>query len=72
MAAVISHLYRDEGLQPPLTGVYLSIPSLMGPDNAPEKYRHEHHSREQNKNAPILNEAASKLFQGEISRSGPA
>ena len=64
MAAVVSHLYRDDGLQPPLTGVYLSIPSLMSPEVVPEKYRHEHTSREENKDAPVLNEAATKIFRG--------
>ena len=59
----ISHLARDEKLQPPLTGVYLSIPSIMPPELAPEKYRHEHTSREDNKDAPILNGGAMKLFR---------
>ena len=62
IAAVISHLHRDEKLQPPLTGVYQSIPSPMSPENVPKKYRDQHQSREQNKDAPILNEAARKLI----------
>lgn len=28
-AAVASHLYRDEGISPPLTGCFLSIPSTV-------------------------------------------
>ena len=64
ISCVISHLYRDEQLQPPLTGIYLSIPSTMDPKVVPEKYRHEHVSREQNKDAPILNGDAVKLFRG--------
>lgn len=60
--AVVSHLYRDEGISPPLTGLFLSIPTIMEPEVVPEKYRHEYLSREQNKDAPILDEEAMSLF----------
>jgi hypothetical protein len=59
---VVSHLYRDDELSPPLTGVYLSIPACMGPDVVPAKYKNVYLSREQNKNAPILNAESMGLF----------
>lgn len=63
MAATISHLYRDEGGNPPLTGVYLSIPSLLSPEAVPEKYKSQYLSRDQNKDAPILNEGSIRFFR---------
>lgn len=62
-AAVLSHAYRDEGLQPKLTGAYLSIPACVPPELVPEKYRGFYLSREQNKNAPILGQDAMDLFE---------
>ena len=64
LAAVISHLYRDEQMSPPLTGTYLSIPILLSPEAVPEKYKDQYLSREQNKTAPILNKEALDLFKG--------
>jgi len=61
-SAVASHLYRDEGLSPPLTGVYLSIPSTCPPEHLPEKYKEFYLSREQNKNAPVVNNSTLALF----------
>jgi hypothetical protein len=64
MAASISHLYRDESISPPLTGIYLSIPSLLSPEVVPAEYNDQYLSRDQNQNAPILNKSALKLFRG--------
>ena len=64
LSAVLSHLYRDEQIQPPLTGVYLSIPSIMNEKAIPEKYKNDFTSAEENKNAPILDAAAMKVFRG--------
>jgi acetyl esterase/lipase len=64
LAAVISHLYRDEQISPPLTGIYLSVPILLSPEAVPEKLKDQYLSREQNKNAPILNKEAMTLFRG--------
>src|SRR5256885_3196181 len=55
LAAVISHIYRDEKMSPPLTGIYLSVPMLVCPEAVPGKFKHQYLSREQNKTAPILN-----------------
>jgi acetyl esterase/lipase len=61
-STVVSHLYRDEGLSPPLTGVYLSIPSTRPPEHLPEKYKEFYLSREQNKNAPVVNNSTLALL----------
>ncbi|KAF9883656.1 hypothetical protein FE257_003090 [Aspergillus nanangensis] len=63
MAAAISHLYRDEQAQPPLTGIYLSIPSLVSPEAVAEKYKPLYSSRVDNANALILNDASMGLFR---------
>jgi acetyl esterase/lipase len=68
MAAAITHLARDEKLTPALTGCWLSIPSLLSPTVVPEKYKKDYLSREQNKDAPILNEGAIALFRSEYQR----
>jgi hypothetical protein len=68
MAAAIAHLARDEKLTPALTGCWLSIPSLLSPTVVPEKYKKDYLSREQNKDAPILNEGAIALFRSEYQR----
>lgn len=62
-AAIVSHLYTDEGLQPPLTGSWLSIPATMLPEVVPEDYKTLYLSREQNKHAPLLDEGALKFFE---------
>ena len=64
LATVISHLYRDEKMSPPLTGIYLSVPILVSPEAVPGKFKYQYLSREQNKNAPILNKEAMALFRG--------
>ncbi|KUJ23210.1 alpha/beta-hydrolase [Mollisia scopiformis] len=61
--AVVTHLYRDDKLSPPLTGAYLSIPACMAAELCPEKYKSVWLSREQNKDAPILNNDSMGLFE---------
>lgn len=67
-SAVLPHLYRDDKLSPPLTGVFLSIPACIAPDVLPPKYKKVYLSREQNKNAPILNAASMQLFESKDCR----
>jgi acetyl esterase/lipase len=62
-AAVVSHVYRDEKITPPLTGLYLSIPRVSGPEVVPDKYKARYLSHEQNKDAPILNHGVMKLLE---------
>ncbi|KAJ5621151.1 hypothetical protein N7510_005135 [Penicillium lagena] len=63
MAAAISHLYRDQNIQPPLTGIYLSIPSVLAPQAVPEKYKSQYLSRKENANGLILDDGAIALFR---------
>ncbi|TAQ90325.1 hypothetical protein B7494_g1347 [Chlorociboria aeruginascens] len=63
LAVVLSHLYRDEGLSPPLTGQYLSIPTTCEPKALPAAYRDVYLSREQNKNGLILNQKSIDMFE---------
>lgn len=61
-ASILSYLARDDKLSPPLTGSYLSIPACGPKELFPEKYMDVYLSREQNRNAPILDDVAMKLF----------
>ncbi|CAK7199701.1 hypothetical protein SEUCBS139899_002384 [Sporothrix eucalyptigena] len=63
MACSVAHLARDEGMVPPLTGVYLNIPSLLAPQAVPDRWQGVYTSREENKDAPILNAGAIALFR---------
>ncbi|KAK4995313.1 hypothetical protein LTR28_000568, partial [Elasticomyces elasticus] len=63
LSCVVGHLARDNELSPPLTGLCLMVPSAL--KNAlvyPEHYRSILVSREQNKDAPILDEKALQMF----------
>ncbi|KAF2766988.1 hypothetical protein EJ03DRAFT_329537 [Teratosphaeria nubilosa] len=62
LTCVIAHLWRDEKMQPPLTGAHLMIPALVSPGHVPEKYKNDYNSWEQNKDAPILTHTACALF----------
>ncbi|KAI9853085.1 MAG: hypothetical protein M1838_001586 [Thelocarpon superellum] len=57
IAAAILHQARDVGLSPPLTGAWLSVPTVVSAFTVPEQYRSQFHSYEQNKDAPILSRA---------------
>ena len=59
----ITHLWRDEGLTLPLTGLCLSIPrSYHAPSLLPKKYRHRDISYEENKDGPIFNQTTSQFI----------
>jgi len=62
MTAVVSHLWRDEGLKPAITGAHLMIPALCYHSHIPEQYKSDYKSWAQNKDAPILSEKACALF----------
>jgi acetyl esterase/lipase len=66
MAAAVSHFYRDEKQLPPLSGIYLSIPSLLAPEAVPEKHQAEYLSRQQFREGLVINEKAMKLFRSTI------
>lgn len=54
ISAVLATLARDEGLSPPLTGVYLCVPALLNPNHIPEKYKSEYLSWSENTKDPVL------------------
>ena len=66
LAAVVAHLYRDKKHSPPLTGQYLCIPTTCDPAALPDKYKDVYLSREQNKDALILNEKSIDMFEGTL------
>ena len=53
---------RDEKLSPPLTGQFLAIPAVMSPEAVPEKWAPWYLSHEQNKEVPILPQAAVDML----------
>lgn len=57
-AAVVARMAQEEKLAYPLTGQWLSIPSLIDVDMVLDKYKAYFISREQNAEAPILDQKA--------------
>ena len=64
-SAVVSHLYRDDNMNPPLTGIYLSVPAVLAESEVPEKYKSRYLSRQQNENAPVLGGGTVRMFRSE-------
>lgn len=62
IAAVLTHLARDENLHPPLTGQYLCVPALLPSEVVPEQYKHEYQSATTNVKDPVL----GKLNTGRV------
>lgn len=62
LADVVAHLARDEKLSPPLDGMLEMIPTVLPPSVVPAKYQSQYLSREQCKDAPILNEISMDFF----------
>lgn len=54
LAAVMCQMTRDEGLQPPITGQYLSVAALIDDAVVPERWKDQYQSRK-NTNDPIIN-----------------
>ncbi|RMZ79753.1 hypothetical protein DV738_g3123, partial [Chaetothyriales sp. CBS 135597] len=63
LASVLAHLARDNHLSPPLTGQFLCAGSYISPSRVPPKYAPLYLSREQNKNAPLLDLDLLELFR---------
>ncbi|USW58992.1 Putative alpha/beta hydrolase-3 [Septoria linicola] len=62
IAAVCSHLARDEKLSPPLTGIWLNYPVTVGPDAVPGHLQKDYQSNEQNATAPgIISKASLEM-----------
>lgn len=65
LTAVLSHMARDKGLHPPLTGLYLHVPAVGGEDLSlyPEKYQARAISFKQNEFAPLISKAAVEMLK---------
>lgn len=59
-AAIMCQVARDRGLEPPLTGQYLCVPSLLSADAVPEKWQAEYLSRKDSVADPVLKIDPSK------------
>jgi acetyl esterase/lipase len=53
ISSVLACMAKEEGLSPPLTGQWLSVPLVLAEEIVPEKYREVYLAREQNANAPM-------------------
>ncbi|KAF4427812.1 AB hydrolase superfamily protein [Colletotrichum fructicola] len=62
LAAVTTQKAVDEGLSPPVTGLWLGVPWTLEPEVVPEKYKDVFFSREQCAGAPGLNQQAMDMF----------
>ncbi|KAK5164628.1 uncharacterized protein LTR77_009834 [Saxophila tyrrhenica] len=62
LTAVLSRKFQGAPLKHGLTGQWLCIPAIMESNQAPEKYRSYHISREQNSNNPTLPTASIKVM----------
>ena len=60
ISAVLTQLSRTEGLEPPITGQYLSVPLIFPIDSAPQQYMDEYLSVFENVNDPVLKGVDSK------------
>lgn len=47
-------LSRDEKLEPPITGQFLSVPALLSPGNVPPDLQGEYKSRSSSLEDPVL------------------
>ncbi|EMC99379.1 hypothetical protein BAUCODRAFT_401463 [Baudoinia panamericana UAMH 10762] len=73
IAAPLALKARDEALQPPLTGIFLTVGSYFDPNSVPDQYKSTYRSRydEACLNAPLLSKTMKAIFdtclQGDFS-----
>ncbi|KAK4496565.1 hypothetical protein PRZ48_012545 [Zasmidium cellare] len=71
LSAVMCQIGRDEGLNPPLTGQYLCVPSLLWQDVVPEEYKEDYQSRyNSGLNDPILGDLVKVTMPPNIAGEG--
>jgi acetyl esterase/lipase len=63
LAATLAHLARDQKLEPKLTGQMLAAGTFISLHHVPARYQPFYLAREQNKDAPLLDEALYNAFQ---------
>lgn len=68
LAAVLSHVAQDQGLQPPLNGLYYHVQPVGGKDFCvyPEEYQGRAVSFVQNEFAPLISTAMLEVLVGGI------
>lgn len=64
MSAVMALLSRDEKLDPPITGQYLSVPALLSPGNVPRDLQDQYRSRSSSLEDPVLKGADLDMVFG--------
>lgn len=69
LAAVAAHDAVEKGLSPGTTGVVLVGAGLVHHDAVAEEWREHFKSREQNRDAPVLDVRGIEWFFGELSTS---
>lgn len=63
LTASLSRVFQEEPLAHPLTGQWLSIPSIMDSTCIPEKYKDYYISAEQQADGPFLSKKAREMFK---------
>ncbi|KAB8337326.1 hypothetical protein FH972_021626 [Carpinus fangiana] len=58
LAATCAQRWADEGKSPKLTGAWLSVPMIFDISNVPAEYKDVYLAREQNAQAPVINDVA--------------
>ncbi|KAF9777040.1 hypothetical protein IL306_004690 [Fusarium sp. DS 682] len=58
----LAHQARDEGLSPPITGLYHCVPPALMPQALTEKYKPLYNSREQLKNGMTLTAKSTEMY----------
>lgn len=64
---ITSESIKNFKLAHPITGQWLSVPSIMDENNVPAKFKDYHHSLRHNKEVPVLPASALDSLQKHIS-----
>jgi len=63
----ITHIWRDEALTPPVTGLFVTIPmAYHTPSALPDKWSNRDISFTQNKDAPLFNETTGNFIDSKL------
>ncbi|KAF5025033.1 hypothetical protein F66182_2901 [Fusarium sp. NRRL 66182] len=71
MSLVVSHLYHDAKMEPPLTGVFAPITSGVNEETIPVKYKDHFFSMEQNAKVPVFNAESMHLLTDTAAKYKP-
>lgn len=62
LAMIVAHLYTNENLEPPLTGLYAPLFSAVNSETVPDMYKDRFFSMKQNSQAPLLTQESIKFI----------